>query len=149
MSTYNILSIPSYIKFLNDVLEIRKAYSHIAMANRRAAVTLDIPYLREPRHQTAYLIPANLMHYVDEQIEFMEKNKGTQAGLVGFGDHEVYKLHRIKSVIEKELENPDAETERLRKDFAVFVREHDRRRGTDFVNTFPELKDLYESWYTL
>jgi hypothetical protein len=149
MSTYNILSIPRYTEFLKDILHIRKTHSHIAMANRRAAVTLDIPYLREPQHQTAYLIPENLMHYIDEQIEFMENNRGLQGGLIGFGDHEIYKLRRIRSVIEEELKNPSPDRNRLRKDFTIFVREHDRRRGTDFVNTFPELKDMYESWNTL
>jgi len=149
MSTYNILSIPSYTQFLEDILSIRKAHAHIAIANRRPAITLDIPYLREPRHQTAYLVPENYMHYIDEQIEFMEKNKGNNGALVGFGEHEIYKLRRIKSVIEEELKNPAKDIDQLRKDFAIFVREHDRRRGTDFVNTFPELKDLYESWYTL
>lgn len=149
MSTYNILSIPSYTRFLEDILSIRKAHAHIAIANRRAAVTLDIPYLREPRHQTAYLIPENYLHYIDEQIAFMEQNKGTNGALVGFGEHEIYKLYRIRSVIQEEIKNPARDINQLRKDFAIFVREHDRRRGTDFVNTFPELKDLYESWYTL
>lgn len=149
MSTYNILSIPSYTKFLEDVLYIRKSHAHIAKLNRRPAVTLDIPYLREPRHQTAYLIPENLLSYVDSQIEFMEQNKDTTGSLIGFGDHEVYKLKRIRSVIEEELKNPARDINVLRKDFTIFVREHDQRRGTDFVNTFPELKDMYESWNTL
>ena len=149
MSTYNLMSIPRYAKFLEDVLYIRKSHAHIARLNRRPAVTLDIPYLREPKHQAAYLIPETLMHYVHEQIAYMESNKDTTGSLVGFNEHEIYKLHRIRSVIEDELRNPAPDTNRWRKDFAIFVQEHDLRRGTDFVNTFPELKDMYESWQSL
>jgi hypothetical protein len=40
----------------------------------------------------------------------------------------------------------DNDITRLRQDFVAFVDEHDRRRGTDFIKTFPEFKELYESW---
>jgi hypothetical protein len=30
-----------------------------------------------------------------------------------------------------------------RKDFHTFFTEHDRRRGTDFLKTFPELEEFY------
>lgn len=149
MSTYNIMSIPSYTKFLQDLLDIRKIHSAKAKSIHRPAVTLDIPYLREPRHQTAYLIPENLLYYVDEQIEFMERNRDVNGSLVGFLEPEIYKLQRIRSVIQEEFRNPAADINTLRKDFAIFVHEHDRRRGTNFVNTFPELKDMYESWNAL
>lgn len=149
MSTYNILSIPSYSRFLQDILDIRKIYATKALAIHRPALTLDIPYLREPRHQTAYLIPENLLHYVDEQIAFMEKNKDLTNHMVGFKEPEIYKLTRIRSVIEEELKNPTKDITTLRKDFVAFVQEHDRRRGTNFVNTFPELKEMYESWKSL
>jgi hypothetical protein len=42
------------------------------------------------------------------------------------------------------LENPIPELIRHRNDFAIFVDEHDRRRGTNFLETFPELKEFYE-----
>jgi len=29
------------------------------------------------------------------------------------------------------------------KDFYLFVNEHDRRRGTNFLQTFPELEEFY------
>jgi hypothetical protein len=31
----------------------------------------------------------------------------------------------------------------FRRDFKVFVDEHDRRRGTNFLETFPKMKDFY------
>ena len=31
----------------------------------------------------------------------------------------------------------------LQRDFHIFFKEHDRRRGTNFVKTFPELEEFY------
>jgi hypothetical protein len=35
------------------------------------------------------------------------------------------------------------ETSRKQKDFHIFFSEHDRRRGTNFIKTFPELEEFY------
>jgi hypothetical protein len=34
-------------------------------------------------------------------------------------------------------------TEKFRKDFIIFVDELDKRRGTNFTETFPQLKEFY------
>jgi hypothetical protein len=36
-----------------------------------------------------------------------------------------------------------------RKDFITFVNEHDKRRGTDFLKTFPEMEKEYHQWSNL
>jgi hypothetical protein len=33
--------------------------------------------------------------------------------------------------------------ERQRKDFILFIDEYDKRRGKNFLKTFPEMKDFY------
>ena len=32
-----------------------------------------------------------------------------------------------------------------RKDFYLFINEYDKRRGKDFLKTFPEMKEFYNS----
>ena len=32
----------------------------------------------------------------------------------------------------------------IKEDFGNFFREHDKRRGTSFINIFPELENLYK-----
>ena len=39
--------------------------------------------------------------------------------------------------------NNEAALNRNRKDFGIFFKEHDKRRGTDFCKVFPELADFY------
>jgi organic radical activating enzyme len=149
MSTYNIMSVGTYTKFLQDLLDIRKQYADKAKLINRPAVTLDIPYLQEPKHQAVYLLPASFIGLIDEQIRFMEANKDLDYSQVGFNEAEIYKLTRIRSVMEEAVKNPDPDINRLRKDFTILVNEHDRRRGTDFLKTFPELKEVYNEWSTL
>jgi len=47
-------------------------------------------------------------------------------------------------------EHLDEETLRKnRSDFIIFVDEHDRRRGTNFLKTFPEMEEEYHKWANL
>lgn len=149
MSTYNLMSLLSYTDFLADIYRIRVKYRALQPRIGRPAVTLDIPYLRDPKHQAVYIMEPELMQYVDQQIKFMEQHIQSPAnGHAGFNEIEIYKLRRIKSVIEEEQSDP-AELARLRKDFVIFVDEHDVRRGTNFLQTFPGFKDMYEKWKKL
>jgi uncharacterized protein YacL (UPF0231 family) len=147
MSTYNILSVPSYKDFLSDMLRIRLKYRQQAYTYHRMPIVLDMPYLRHPEHQASYIMPEYLLHYVEEQIQFMEDNKeGNTPGTeyTGFYDHEIYKLIRIANIIKTEFKNPtNSKNSIQRKDFVIFVDEHDRRRGTNFLETFPELAQMY------
>lgn len=149
MSTYNILSITSYTKFLQDIVKIRTEYSYKAKEINRPALTIDIPYLREPSHQTIFLLPPDAVSNLDSQLDFMNQNKDSNNSLIGFTDHEIYRLHRLREVFLEQTRNSKKELDILRKDFVQFVQEHDRRRGTNFVNTFPELEQLYNEWQKL
>jgi hypothetical protein len=59
----------------------------------------------------------------------------------GFYDFEIEKMERfIKYLISGKKDNINE----CRKDFSIFIDEYDRRRGTDFKQTFPELVPFYE-----
>lgn len=150
-STYNILSVISFKQFLEDVLSIRKKYKKVATENNRTPITIDIPYLRFPTHQAVYLMPEKYITYVEEQLELMRSNTEKIHGHqhTGFYDHEIHKLERIYNVIKSEMSknNPNLITDR--KDFIAFVDEHDKRRGTNFLQTFPEFTEMYNDWKIL
>jgi organic radical activating enzyme len=150
MSTYNLLSVPSFKDFLADMLRIRLKYRHQAFTYHRMPLVLDMPYLRHPDHQASYLMPEYLIHYVEEQLKFMQDNiesKVSGQEYTGFYEHEIYKLQRIYNIITTEFKNPtNSSRDRHRKDFVIFVDEHDRRRGTNFLETFPELTQMYNDF---
>jgi hypothetical protein len=59
---------------------------------------------------------------------------------MGFYEYEINRMQRIFYVMrDTHIEDIDQN----RKDFVKFVDEHDRRRGTNFLKTFPEMEEFY------
>jgi organic radical activating enzyme len=143
MSTYNILSVTSYTKFLNDILEIKNMYGR--SDNLRIPMLVDIPYLRFPDHQAIFIIKKDMLNMIHDQVTYMYKNleyshwSGTANQ--AFYEFEAEKLKRIYYLARDHTENE--QTNIGRRNFVAFIDEHDRRRGTNFVETFPELGDFY------
>ena len=65
----------------------------------------------------------------------------TDINTFGYSDVEVVKIRRIYDYFMGEVDEKDRELRR--KDFYKFFSEHDKRRGTDFCKTYPELADFY------
>jgi organic radical activating enzyme len=142
MATYNALSVTSYKEFMEDFLQLRMEYN--TGAERRNPVSFDVSYLRWPWHQSIFILDKSYLSQVEDQVTYMYKNKEHAywpplCGR-GFYEHEINRLERIYHVFrdERQTYNPQH-----RKDFVTFVDEHDRRRGTNFVQTFPEMEDFY------
>jgi organic radical activating enzyme len=139
MSTYNALSVTSFKDFLKDMLAFRLEYTN---EKERHPVGIDIPYLRWPEHQSIDMLPDSYQKYIENQLEFMRENlQKTHVPELcgrGFYDYEVNRMSRILSVFKNRKINQQDRT-----DFISFIDEHDRRRGTSFVNTFPEMMDFY------
>jgi hypothetical protein len=53
------------------------------------------------------------------------------------------KIQRLKSYMTNKTFTEE-QLSTYRKDFVIFVDEHDKRRGTNFLETYPELKEFYE-----
>ena len=58
---------------------------------------------------------------------------------VGFFDFEQEKVRRMTDMF---TNNKDWLTKQ-RKDFVLFIDEYDKRRGKNFIETFPEMEDFY------
>jgi organic radical activating enzyme len=129
MSTYNALSITSYMEFLKDVLILKLKYYR-----EDRWISLDTPYLDNPKWMSVRVLPIEYIPMLVKQIQFMKDN---HCGGKGFQNWEIEKLGRIQYLIKEDPE------ESWVKDFWLFFSEHDRRRGTDFLATFPELANLY------
>jgi organic radical activating enzyme len=149
MSTYNILSLTSYTKFLDDILEIKRMYGR--HNESRTPMLLDIPYLRFPNHQAVFIMEKEMIGMIYDQVTHMYKNLeyknwyGTANR--GFFEHEADKLKRIYNIAKDIPENEWTNVNR--KNFITFVDEHDRRRGTNFLETFPEFSGIYSRWKNL
>jgi organic radical activating enzyme len=145
MSTYNLLSVISYQQFLEDILILKRKHCSFRV-NTNHSVYIDIPYLNYPSHQVVGLLSEEFINNIQVQINFMKDNiNKDESNRMGFVISEVEKLQRVLTVFESKIKNGYPEKEQFRKDFVKFVDEHDRRRGTNFKNTFPELVEFYNA----
>lgn len=116
-----------------------------------SVVGIDLPYLRQPWYLDAQYITKELVQeYLIPAINFMATNTAHHIwnSHNGFEDYELEKMKRIVIQILTKIktnENGDsADTVINRAKFYDFVNKIDQRSGTNFLETFPEMKDFYE-----
>jgi len=144
MATFNALSVFTYDEVIEKVFQLKTKYIN----DERYWVTpiqLDTSYLRYPTHLSVKILD-------DESKELILKSakKALYYGMkeythkdFGFTDVEIQKVKRIYDyAIGKD--SFDVEKERVK--FVRFVDALDKRRGTSFTDTFPELKKLYATY---
>ena len=142
MSTYNALSLPNYETLIKNVYKLKEEY-HNPYRYYGSSIILDSSYLRWPNHQTVKILDESWAPIVKKQAQLMDFYEQTRVGLDGFGftDIEISKVNRIYDWMM--LKEDDNIIDTNRRDFKLFVDEHDKRRGTNFIKTFPEFEEFY------
>ena len=130
--TYNNLSVTTLDKLLNYIRELRQRYS-----TTYQRVWFDIPLLRQPAWQQITLLPESYQQIHKDNITMMQK---PAEGYGAYKDFEIQKMLRNLAYWKK---NADASTQQ-KKNFYAFFSEHDRRRGTSFEKTFPEMEEFWQ-----
>ena len=133
--TYNNLSVTGLRPLLEGILELRKKHS-----KDYQRVWFDVPLLRQPAWQQITMLPESYQAIHEDNIKYMQENSGEHKGLHIFKDFEIQKMQRNLAYWR---ENADSGTQN-KKNFHAFFNEHDRRRLTRFLNTFPEMEEFWE-----
>ena len=133
MCTFNLLSIPNFEEWVFKMAELKQQYPGL--------LTIDVPQMVEPLHLTTRIADKKLINMLDKAYKSML----TYSHL--FEDYEISKFKRTIAWTKANLMKGE-ELERNRKDFVKFANEKDRRRGTNFLETFPELKEFYNDTST-
>jgi hypothetical protein len=144
MITFNALSVPRFQDLLAKLLEWRVRYAPTDDPKPKIRnVRFDTPYLREPLQYDINILPKDqFMPVMRSALAFMEAHEADE-NKQAFGSLEVDKFRRVV----KYMETTELSAEKLtegRRDFHAWFTEHDRRRGTDFAQTFPELLSFYQ-----
>jgi organic radical activating enzyme len=172
INTFNVLSIPSLHKFLEMILELREEFGgrnqvefeispnqteaekqhnivhKVYKQKKFQRIFFDIPLLRSPSWFSVQNAGQYGITEVKRCLDFMEKNVQAEdysETFEGFKPYEILKLKRDLAVMEEEL--PETELSLNHKNFYMFISEHDRRRSTNFISTFPELTDFWKQCY--
>jgi len=137
MSNLNVLGLK---KLLEHVLDMRDMHS-----TTYQRVWFDTPMLRTPTWQSLQILPGVYANRLQDIVDWMSTNLETaERPFQGFKDYEVQRLQRVVDWM-KEGSKLDPEYVKLqRADFYRFFNEHDKRRKTDFINTFPEMREFWE-----
>ena len=137
--TMNNLSVLGLQDLLQWILELRAKYS-----STYQRVWFDTPLLRTPSWQSLQILPPVYADRLSDIADWMEQHLETpDKPFCGFKDYEVQRMRRDIDWM-REGSKLDPEYVKLqRADFYRFFKEHDKRRHTNFIETFPEMKEFW------
>lgn len=144
MCTFNILSVTSFVDFLEKVLEWRSKYEYLfegAETNERR-IRFDTPYLKEPLQYDMQILPKEMfLPYFDKILKFIEDNKD-EADPTKFSELEYERFRRVRDYFAT-VDYPEERVKEGRIDFYNWFTEYDRRRKNNFLETFPEMEEFW------
>jgi organic radical activating enzyme len=133
--TMNNLSVTGLGKLFSGILGLRKIYSKTYQR-----IWFDTPVLRQPTWQSLQLLPESYVEQLEQVWAWMLKNVETEeTRFQGFKDYEIARLDRDIAWMRNGQRLDPAYVQKNKADFYRFFLEADRRHGTDFLTTFPEM----------
>ena len=127
-------------KLLAAIHGLRQIYSETYQR-----VWFDTPLLRQPRWQSIQLLPEAYQMIHDDNICWMLDNmEDEKTRFKGFKDYEVQRMQRDLAWWQEGNNLDEQYVKDCKADFYRFFNEHDKRRGTNFLETFPEMIDWWE-----
>jgi hypothetical protein len=138
MNTLNVTDVDNLILLIQC---LRRLYSKTYQR-----IWFDTPILRQPEWQNIQLLPASYVDKLEVVWAHMLKNLESEFEnpLHGFKDYEVQRMQRVIDYMREGCKLDPEYVKIQRANFYRFFNEHDKRRGTDFVKTFPEMIDFYK-----
>ena len=148
INTFNILSIPRFKQYLEMILKLRGKYSGTAQMLKDKKpfqrIWFDIPVLQKPEWLSVLNCTDDQIKELESILEWMSSHTSEDypKTLQGF---KVYELEKLKRNIDLIKNNRYSDENKIKNktNFKEFFHEHDARRNTNFLNTFPE----FEVWY--
>ena len=137
MSNLNILGLK---ELLRAILSARKRYSQTYQR-----VWFDTPILRQPTWQSLQILPVVYVKRLQDVVDWMQANLETpEKPFQGFKDYEVQRMQRVLDWMKEGWRLQPEYVKLQRADFYRFFNEHDKRRETDFLKTFPEMREFWD-----
>jgi organic radical activating enzyme len=137
MCTINALCLDSLDKLLDCIVNWKLEYG-------REAISFTLNILRFPSFQSPLVLPDTLRTAArDRLVDFVVRHKGYSY----LQEHEINHVLRLIDYLDV-VKTPHSEAfdlPALKNDFYKFYAQYDQRRGKDFVATFPELAQWYNS----
>jgi organic radical activating enzyme len=137
MCTINALCLDSLSEFIDELNRFKQIYG-------KESISFTLNILRFPSFQSPLVLPDILRtNYRDRLTNTLIKYKNSSL----FHEHEHNHLQRLIDYLDV-VKTPHSEAfdrPKILNDFKQFHQQYDQRRNKNFVETFPELKDWYQS----
>jgi len=137
MCTINALCLESLPEFLERLVKLKKHHG-------RDFPNFTLNILRFPSFQSPLVLSKEIrQRHAQRLAQFLVNNKEHNY----LHEHEIAHVERLVKYL-TEVDRPHSEAfeqPKLLNDFKQFYQQYDQRRGKSFVNTFPTLKDWYET----
>ena len=143
MCTFNILSVTSFIDFLQKILDWRKKYqATLNPGGYGRRIRFDTPYLKEPLQYDMMILPKEeFLPYFDKILNFINDNKDDYDP-TKFTELEYEKFRRVRDYFAT-ASYDETRVQEGRADFYNWFTELDRRRNINFLETFPEMENFW------
>lgn len=129
---------------LDSLPDLLRSLEHLKVLYGRERVSFTLNILRFPSFQSPLVLSDDLRTYYRNQlIEVSERIKNSSL----YHEHEHNHLARLIDYLDivKTPHSEAFELPKLLNDFKQFYTQYDRRRGKNFVTTFPDLTEWYNS----
>ena len=142
MTTVNILSLTTFIDFINAIMELRVIYNTSSAWNR---IPLSINIMHWPPHlqctlldkDTRTVIANNIEQVCNSWLKYYTAEKHARLYLEEFD--QIQRLCDYLRNTEPALEH--------RHDFVRYIYAYNKRRNKDFLKIFPEYAQLLKDWH--
>jgi organic radical activating enzyme len=138
MMTINSLCLFSITEFLDDMLELKKKYG-----THRPIVDLNI--LRWPAFMSPLVLPDDVKYGLHGKLSlWFMKHKNSEYFTIG-EKAQIQRLIDYIEVVNRGHNTTEMDNSLQYHDFKSFYMQYDIRRNKNFVETFPELSEWYNS----
>ena len=144
MITFNLFAVTSFDLLLKKILEWRKKYTRANAGIQWQNIRFDTPYLKEPIQFDMNILPKDqFVPYMTRHLQFIGDN-------VDDNDRHKFSLleyERFRRVVDymRTTTYDDKKLAIGRKTFYNWFTQYDKRSNSNLVETFPELKEFYDS----
>ena len=145
MTTINALSLPSFTRWLKDIIQLRIDYNHLEYINR---TPVSFNYLRFPPHLQVTILPGYIRDKYASDIEEFVLSWKEEVTPVKHAKFYLEEIDQVKRFCDY-MRQDHTSGPKYRENFMQFIQHYDVRRRKDFVKTFPEYEEMYEEWQEL
>ena len=142
MITFNLFSVTSFDTLLAKILEWRTKYNGDQNSTQWQRVRFDTPHLKEPTMYDMNILPKEeFIPYMEKHLQFIKDNMDN-ADRTKFTTLEYEKFKRVVEYM-RTTHYDNVALKQARKNFYNWFTEHDRRRNTNIIESFPELENFW------